>query len=738
MSKALAKVFRRQHNWNRALTPPPRCREYAYPVAKDLLGFTAARAGLLDGGVDETTMSATAVITTEDRDRVGDEVVARGCDLSTYGRNPVVFFGHQSLPIPIGRAVGPDGRLAVEIRDRDIVSRCYFHQSTPEGLQFFTLVKDGVLNAVSIGFNPVTDPIPLTKQAGNAYAGFRFDRWELLEWSFCGVGANPYCQVVRGYLSRGQIGGERISMALRKSLQPLAEPRRAFLFTGDTSMSKKYGKGRPKRKMDESSGTEGGYAATNEEMVAKHCKNLAAIIGVAHKHLNDAHPDSPHGFHYHPTKMHVHHHHGLEEGAEHLGRVKSDLEAIPDVAEVHQHSEPPGEAGGYMHAFSRKGESEEEEHAEISEQGGDDKEASAPADRAEAEDEVAEEGGGKEASTDESWEEVEEEEEEQGKGKSVRYQIVKSSDLQECVSKKIPILIDEGYEQDQAAAIAYSMCRKKQCPVVASRRIKSTSEVIMRDGGALVLVQCRKGSPTVVHHVKAVTSHGSDKDDFEEQEHELEAGGKYKQVEDMPAGAACAHSVLDAIGEHMPLLEPERREFWEGMAADIREHHHDIYPDHGFLDEGEVEEAEDEDEEEYEEEAADEDEAEEEEADRLRDKYDAYAAGGLHRSSRRGRGARHEKRVHSRQIIGVVKSAADFMHDHSAAENLTHEQVRDVMYHHHALNNLHRDMSDAATNPIPTDSADDIPDTHKAQGLEKRLDDLGGLLFRVTGKKVEA
>ena len=32
--------------------------------------------------------------------------------------------------------------------------------------------------------------------------------------------------------------------------------------------------------------------------------------------------------------------------------------------------------------------------------------------------------------------------------------------LDDCVQRKIPILIQEGYPEDQAVAIAYSMCRE--------------------------------------------------------------------------------------------------------------------------------------------------------------------------------------------------------------------------------------------------------------------------------------
>jgi hypothetical protein len=44
--------------------------------------------------------------------------------------------------------------------------------------------------------------------------------------------------------------------------------------------------------------------------------------------------------------------------------------------------------------------------------------------------------------------------------------------VDECVSRKIPELIDEGYEQEQAVAIAHDMCSEK----CSDKRVKELWE----------------------------------------------------------------------------------------------------------------------------------------------------------------------------------------------------------------------------------------------------------------------
>ena len=228
-----APILKRQRRAPLAALPVELRRPYAYAYAsnKDVGGallLAGPAAAVL--GTSDADMSARAVISTIDRDRVGDEMVPEGCVLDHYRKSPVVFFGHQSVPIPVGLAEHPRTKLlAVEIEPgQRVIATCYFHQASHEGPQFFELVKAGVLRSTSIGFNPLAEPRRLSPIPGNLYTGYRYEKWELLEFSWVGVGANPYCGIVREYLSRGTIAGEKISPQLRKSLEPLAEPQKVW------------------------------------------------------------------------------------------------------------------------------------------------------------------------------------------------------------------------------------------------------------------------------------------------------------------------------------------------------------------------------------------------------------------------------------------------------------------------------------------------------------------------------
>lgn len=238
----------RRRTWNPVLAPPPSSRPYVYKLDDNRFAYSAPGAQLLPSAVDEQRMSASAIITTPDVDRVGDIVRPEGCRLDAYMRNDVVFFGHQMEPIPVGRChygglTVPVTRenLAVRVSPADVRATCFFDQDGPVGLQYFGLVKRGMITAVSIGFDPVSQPIPI-KAAGTYKQGFEYPEWDLLEFSFCGTACNPYAGLIisdaameiRSFLDRGMIEGEKIAPIVRKSLLPLAAPRRAFLFTGDS------------------------------------------------------------------------------------------------------------------------------------------------------------------------------------------------------------------------------------------------------------------------------------------------------------------------------------------------------------------------------------------------------------------------------------------------------------------------------------------------------------------------
>jgi hypothetical protein len=114
--------------------------------------------------------------------------------------------------------------------------------------------------------------------------------------------------------------------------------------------------------------------------------------------------------------------------------------------------------------------------------------------------------------------------------------------LQECVSKKVPKLLDEGYERAQALKIAYSMCGEKTNP---------------------------KGPPSEEDPAESAAE---------------ESGLEEEPSEDgsVPHGAACAMKLIDYIEEDLGSLEPEVAEFFHGLLDDLMTWAKDRYPDQHF------------------------------------------------------------------------------------------------------------------------------------------------------------
>jgi HK97 family phage prohead protease len=117
-------------------------------------------------------------------DRSGDTIAADGWDISSFVKNPVALWAHDSSAPPIGRAsnVGPSkGKLVGDIEFMP-----------PEISQFadsiYLMVKGGYINAVSVGFIPLEYTFSADKD--RPY-GIDFKKQELLEISVCPVPCNP-------------------------------------------------------------------------------------------------------------------------------------------------------------------------------------------------------------------------------------------------------------------------------------------------------------------------------------------------------------------------------------------------------------------------------------------------------------------------------------------------------------------------------------------------------------------
>ena len=138
----------------------------------------ALAAAVMDLGDDEVEV----VLSTAGLARDGHVLVPAGCDLTSYRRNPIILWQHQPEE-PVGTASD------IAVQGDKIVARIKF---APLGVsetadRIRGLVKGGVINAVSVGFE-VQDGEPL--DATKPRAGQRFTQWELLEASFVSVPAD--------------------------------------------------------------------------------------------------------------------------------------------------------------------------------------------------------------------------------------------------------------------------------------------------------------------------------------------------------------------------------------------------------------------------------------------------------------------------------------------------------------------------------------------------------------------
>lgn len=118
------------------------------------------------------------LITTSAVDREGDEVVAEGGDFTAYLRNPVVLFGHNQRDLPVGMATS-----LTRVPNKGIRARWRWLAGDAFASRVRNAFEQGALRAASIGFIPRTaEPTP---------TGYRFTKWELLEFSLVPVPANP-------------------------------------------------------------------------------------------------------------------------------------------------------------------------------------------------------------------------------------------------------------------------------------------------------------------------------------------------------------------------------------------------------------------------------------------------------------------------------------------------------------------------------------------------------------------
>lgn len=117
-------------------------------------------------------------------DRSGDTISADGWDLTSFNKNPVALWAHDSFSPPIGRASNVGASKGKLIGDIEFMPP----EISPFADSIYLMVKGGYLNAVSVGFIPLE--YSFTSDKDRPY-GIDFEKQELLEISVCPVPCNP-------------------------------------------------------------------------------------------------------------------------------------------------------------------------------------------------------------------------------------------------------------------------------------------------------------------------------------------------------------------------------------------------------------------------------------------------------------------------------------------------------------------------------------------------------------------
>src|SRR5258708_6819179 len=117
---------------------------FAY-VAKDRLAIATSGAMSIADSFDDQQMCERCVISTDEIDRVGDQVVSLGANYDAFGKAPSIFVNHQGeyYPIPIAFAWDlslplDQRKCTVQAEQHRITAVEYYSRSTPEGAIFYS------------------------------------------------------------------------------------------------------------------------------------------------------------------------------------------------------------------------------------------------------------------------------------------------------------------------------------------------------------------------------------------------------------------------------------------------------------------------------------------------------------------------------------------------------------------------------------------------------------------------
>ena len=164
----------------------------------------------------------TYIASDETPDRMGDVIKVEGWNLTTYKRNPVILWGHDTSNVPpIGRATNVR-RSVMEDGKPALLASVEF--APPEAHEFadtiYQLSKGGFLNAVSVGFMPLEAEEATEKEKadlGMPPYGVIYSSADLLEISVVSVPANPSALVTgaKSLAAAGLVGDRTVDRFLK-------------------------------------------------------------------------------------------------------------------------------------------------------------------------------------------------------------------------------------------------------------------------------------------------------------------------------------------------------------------------------------------------------------------------------------------------------------------------------------------------------------------------------------------
>lgn len=159
----------------------------------------------------------TFILTDETLDAHSERVIARGVDLTRFKQNPVMLFNHiRSVPgfwdegalsndsiLPIGR-----WENIKKVNDQ-ITADAMIDMGDDFASKIGQKVKDGIINAVSIGFKALAySDDPNDKVQGQK--GLTITKAELLEASLVDIPANPNALIISKHIASKQKNGEQV------------------------------------------------------------------------------------------------------------------------------------------------------------------------------------------------------------------------------------------------------------------------------------------------------------------------------------------------------------------------------------------------------------------------------------------------------------------------------------------------------------------------------------------------